>query len=492
MADDKKDEESRAERAERAREALRKQAEDIRAAGERIRGLGGPMPSAPPSRDLSWQKHVYSQPEEPPGRSAVPRPGKPSFDPPRPLDIAEPKKPPDSSDVAGETTVSPSNTAVMENYKRVFAEPASSRSVPRPNDGNRTAVDATKENLMANAFRNWTIFGVVRWSITILAVAVIVFVAGVWAESNVRHFFEDRGWDTVLTRILATMPAYLSYYPTWLGIGLIFGAAAMIWLIWAFPHRLGDHQQLPKSRGIQWMTAIAAAIVISGAFYLAVNQSAPAVAPSTTVYAPPTEEQVSKAAEPLVKAAEIKTQSLVDAANKERDSERQANNETYKQFKAISPFAKEAIATRAELWKSVQEGPFSELSNAYSAIKASMQQWPQKLQSRGDYLNRLLAAQSALSKALKNYDDIRFRFSSSESLNMGVFFSKHEYMNELTAALDDFIQAIRNSPDDEKLLTARAGAVDQAAIRADNWIGNLKSLIDSNRKNLSDLEMQLP
>jgi hypothetical protein len=28
----------------------------------------GPVPSAPPSRDLSWQKHVYSQPEDPPAK----------------------------------------------------------------------------------------------------------------------------------------------------------------------------------------------------------------------------------------------------------------------------------------------------------------------------------------------------------------------------------------------------------------------------------------
>ena len=71
------------------------------------------------------------------------------------------------------------------------------------------------------------------------------------------------------------MPAYLAYNATWLGIGLIFGAAAVLWLIWAFPHRLGDHHQLPKSRRIQWMTAIAAVAVIGGAFCLSFKQPQP-------------------------------------------------------------------------------------------------------------------------------------------------------------------------------------------------------------------------
>jgi hypothetical protein len=149
------------------------------------------------------------------------------------------------------------------------------RNTPHPKDGDRAAVLRAKENPMVNPFLNWTIFGTIKWSITILAVAVIVFIAGVIAESNVRHFLEDRGLDTVLTRVLDVMPAYLAYNATWLGIGLIFGAAAVLWLIWAFPHRLGDHHQLPKSRRIQWMTAMAAVAVIGGAFYLSLKQPQP-------------------------------------------------------------------------------------------------------------------------------------------------------------------------------------------------------------------------
>jgi hypothetical protein len=82
------------------------------------------------------------------------------------------------------------------------------------------------------------------------------------------------------------MAQYLAQYPAWFGIGLIFGAAAAIWLIWAFPHRLGDHQDLPKSKFAKWGTALTVIILVVGAFVIAVNQPFPTAVGPKIVTAP--------------------------------------------------------------------------------------------------------------------------------------------------------------------------------------------------------------
>jgi len=122
-------------------------------------------------------------------------------------------------------------------------------------------------------FRDWTIFGLIKLILAFLVGTVILFVLGIWAESNIRHFFEEYGWDTFLTRAFMAMPDVLAHHATWLAIGLLFGAAAAIWLIWAYPHRLGEHHALPKSQPIKAITAIVVLVVVSGAFYFAANIS---------------------------------------------------------------------------------------------------------------------------------------------------------------------------------------------------------------------------
>jgi hypothetical protein len=145
-------------------------------------------------------------------------------------------------------------------------------------------------------WRNWTIFGALRLVLGALVVSVFVFILSVLAESNVRHFFEDRGWDTFLTRALAAMPDLLHHQLSWLVIGLIFGSAAAIWLIWAFPQRLGDHYTGNKSGAAKTGTAVAVIVLVGGAFYLAVNE-----APSPS----PSNGDITKATAPL--KAEIVT-----------------------------------------------------------------------------------------------------------------------------------------------------------------------------------------
>jgi hypothetical protein len=49
------------------------------------------------------------------------------------------------------------------------------------------------------------------------------------------------------------MPDILFHRETWFGTGVLIGAAAMVWLVWAFPHRLGEsnaHDTTLKKWGI--------------------------------------------------------------------------------------------------------------------------------------------------------------------------------------------------------------------------------------------------
>jgi hypothetical protein len=87
--------------------------------------------------------------------------------------------------------------------------------------------------------KNWTIFGFVRWILLSLVVVVLLYIVGIFADENLRAVFENYGWDKILSRALATMPDILFHRETWFGSGLLIGASAMIWLVWAFPHRLG-------------------------------------------------------------------------------------------------------------------------------------------------------------------------------------------------------------------------------------------------------------
>jgi hypothetical protein len=140
-----------------------------------------------------------------------------------------------------------------------------------------SAIKQSERKMFLPSLRGWTIFGLVRFFVTVLVGTAVVFILTVLFESNVRHFFEAHDWDTLLTRTLAATPEYLMHYTTWLIIGLIFGAAAAIWLIWAFPHRLGDHGQ--QSNGVKWGVAAVVLLIGAGAFYAASDQPSPKVVP---------------------------------------------------------------------------------------------------------------------------------------------------------------------------------------------------------------------
>ena len=65
-------------------------------------------------------------------------------------------------------------------------------------------------------FKNWTLFGALQFVTAFLVGVVLIFVIGVWAESNVRHVFEEYGWDTVLDRVVRAMPEAFGFYGAWL------------------------------------------------------------------------------------------------------------------------------------------------------------------------------------------------------------------------------------------------------------------------------------
>jgi hypothetical protein len=112
---------------------------------------------------------------------------------------------------------------------------------------------ATESAFMAIDIRNWTIFGVIRWTLAVAVLAVLGFVLLVFLDENVRSFYEYYGLDKILSRVSDTMPDILFHRETWFGTGVLIGAAAMVWLVWAFPHRLGEsnaHDTPLKKRGI--------------------------------------------------------------------------------------------------------------------------------------------------------------------------------------------------------------------------------------------------
>jgi hypothetical protein len=175
----------------------------------------------------------------------------------------------------------------QEDLRRKVVEAVEQNGQSSEEVGPKGAALPSEEKPTAEKRGGWTIFGTIRFTLTTLVVSTVLFVWGVFAESNIRHFMEDRGWDTVLTRIIAAMPGQLASYTSWLVIGLIFGTAAAIWLIWAFPHRLGHDEIAPKGATIKFSVAIIVGILIAGALYLSTLE-APRVTGTLPPAIPPT------------------------------------------------------------------------------------------------------------------------------------------------------------------------------------------------------------
>jgi hypothetical protein len=122
---------------------------------------------------------------------------------------------------------------------------------------------APKPAFMTIDIRNWTIFGVIRWTLAVAVLAVIGFVLVVFLDENVRSFYEYYGLDKILSRVSETMPDILFHRETWFGAGVLIGAAAMVWLVWAFPHRLGESNahEAPLKK---WGIVIAIVVILAG------------------------------------------------------------------------------------------------------------------------------------------------------------------------------------------------------------------------------------
>jgi hypothetical protein len=111
--------------------------------------------------------------------------------------------------------------------------------------------------------KNWTIFGVVRWVLLGLVVAAVLYVIGVFADENLRTVFESNGWDKILSRALASMPDILFHREAWFIGGVLIGASAMVWLVWAFPHRLGE-SNAHESPIKKWGTVLVIIAILVG------------------------------------------------------------------------------------------------------------------------------------------------------------------------------------------------------------------------------------
>jgi uncharacterized protein YggT (Ycf19 family) len=89
-------------------------------------------------------------------------------------------------------------------------------------------------------FHDWTIMGALRWILSAIILGIIAYVFWVFVEANVRNWVEEKHWDKFLSRALEKMPDLRPYRRFWFGIGVVFGAALITWLVWAFPAVMVD------------------------------------------------------------------------------------------------------------------------------------------------------------------------------------------------------------------------------------------------------------
>ena len=163
--------------------------------------------------------------------------------------------------------------------------------------------------------KNWTIFGFFRWASLVVGTAIVGFVLVIFADENVRNFLETYGLDKILIRASSAMPDILFHRETWFGFGLFIGAAAMVWLVWAFPHRVGQsnaHESPIKKWGTVFV--ITAAIVGLGAYLVFGRQ------PTLTM----SDIDIAEVTTPLQKQLKDAKEALV-TAHKETEEAKQAS-----------------------------------------------------------------------------------------------------------------------------------------------------------------------
>jgi hypothetical protein len=152
-------------------------------------------------------------------------------------------------------------------------EPAANKPAADVHTRRPELVDHLAVLFRRDFWRELTLLGFLRWGTTLMVILVLGGFVAELISSNFRTFIEAHHWDAIFTHSVDAMPELFASHAGWLGVGLIFGSATVLWLIWAFPHRLGDHHTLPKSRVTQWTTAIIALALIGGSFILANSQS---------------------------------------------------------------------------------------------------------------------------------------------------------------------------------------------------------------------------
>lgn len=347
---------------------------------------------------------------------------------------------------------------------------------------------STEKPTMAEANSNWTIFGAVRLALTVLAGTVIAFVLGVLAESNVRHFLEDRGWDTFLSRALDVMPGFLAHYATWLGIGLIFGAAAVIWLIWAFPHRLGDHYQLPKTRRTQWMTAGAAAILVAGAFYFSLNQ--PQLTP-IVIHIPPTVEDTAKATAPI--------QSKLDDMTRQRDAALSHSQQTAPPSRPFQPnLSADDIATKIAVWKSIQlqmDDLAAIINRGNNMLATSVRDFRSNPSNEIEIVNNLSVSVGSFRAKLARIRDNYISYADIADALKEVVISGGRpavpgtIFDRLIRSIDGFGQELRSpSKDFEIEITPHMGALKRDLDAVRDWHNKIEQTADNQSKELTKME----
>ena len=113
-------------------------------------------------------------------------------------------------------------------------------------------------------FKSWTVVGVLTWFLVAVLGGLALLAANALLEGNIRDVADRYGLNTLLRKALSATPSVLFHRETWFASGLVVGAIAMVWFVWAFPHRLGEstaHESFLK----KWGAAVPIIIFVCGA-----------------------------------------------------------------------------------------------------------------------------------------------------------------------------------------------------------------------------------
>jgi outer membrane murein-binding lipoprotein Lpp len=252
--------------------------------------------------------------------------------------------------------------------------------------------------------KSWTVFGAIRWALTILLALVLLGFLQSLLDENYRTFIEAHGWDSWFTRAVAAVPELLASRGGWFAIGILFGACALLWLVAAFPDRLGrEHSSIHESKLGRWGTVIGIAMLF-----------ACAVAYLAFISAPFNDQGASDAQKPLnARITSLQTQlnsaqdQLLAAQSQNADLTRRLSQPTPAPPSAVaSPPSKKIIEAKIDLWKIVQN-TLDDFSTPLNDGSLLIDQWPKGVQTdRASFVKQAIDLRNATDAVLSKLNSL--------------------------------------------------------------------------------------